>query len=390
MVSVPAVRRVQIIGLCVGSLRESEHAALWTRADRLVERDRRPRRSGHAAGCAAAARANTTGANTAGPNTAGSNTTAHHRPKHHRPTRPNTAPPANYLQATPALIPASSVTTIRPRASSTRATGRRRMREPPRRHSAARAATVPGRRTSTTTRRDTSSDSARSSRPRSARPASPATTAAVTRGGKAARTKRETSRCTTCHSVHKPQSFEHQLVKATRDAAVRDLSSPAGREDRARGGAHAGPRGQDVVLVVPQPARLDQQRQGPQGREFGQRAVHELSRRDARADAVRARAGARELHDLPRSARLVERSHAERTHADAVSALSRRDQTSVVGLRQRRDHDEQEQPHVRTVVRELPLRTSTGRTTRRASSSCGSAAGQDVCDHCFSHVFAVR
>ena len=58
--------------------------------------------------------------------------------------------------------------------------------------------------------------------------------------------------------------------------------------------------------------------------------LHELSRRDARTDAVGARAGARELHDLPRSARLVERSHADRAHADALSALSRRDQASRV------------------------------------------------------------
>ena len=46
-----------------------------------------------------------------------------------------------------------------------------------------------------------------------------------------------------------------------RNAAVRHLSSPAGREDRAGGRAHAGSRRQDDVLVVPQPARVDQQRQ---------------------------------------------------------------------------------------------------------------------------------
>ena len=82
------------------------------------------------------------------------------------------------------------------------------------------------------------------------------------------------------------------------------------------------------MLVVPQPARVHRQRQGPQGREFGQRELHGLSRRDARADAVGARAGPRELRDLPRPARLVERPHAERAHADDLSALSRRHASS--------------------------------------------------------------
>ena len=61
--------------------------------------------------------------------------------------------------------------------------------------------------------------------------------------------------CTTCHSVHSPKSFERQLVKATQTELCADVSSHAGRQDRARGRAHAGARRQDVVLVVPQPAR---------------------------------------------------------------------------------------------------------------------------------------
>ena len=75
--------------------------------------------------------------------------------------------------------------------------------------------------------------------------------------------------CTTCHSVHSPKSLDASARQADPDRAVRDLSSRAGRQDRARRGAHAGARRQDVVLVVPQPARLDQQRQGAQGRQLG-------------------------------------------------------------------------------------------------------------------------
>ena len=41
--------------------------------------------------------------------------------------------------------------------------------------------------------------------------------------------------CATCHSVHSPKSLTRQLVKATQTQLVRDLPSPAGRQDRARG-----------------------------------------------------------------------------------------------------------------------------------------------------------
>ena len=92
-----------------------------------------------------------------------------------------------------------------------------------------------------------------------------------------------------------------------------------------------------------------------EGRQLGERELHQLSRGDARTRAVGARARARELHDVPRPARLVERSHAGRPHADAVSALPCRHAASGVDLRQQRHHREQEQPDVRPVVRELPL-----------------------------------
>ena len=161
--------------------------------------------------------------------------------------------------------------------------------------------------------------------------------------------------CTTCHSVHKPVSFEHQLVKPTETQLCatchrlqvakteRAVAHMPVREGKLSCSSCHNPHGSI--------SNVKNLKVGSSVNEL----LHELSRRDARPDAVGARAGPRELHDLPRPARLVERSHAQRAHADALSALSRRDQASGVGVRQRRHHDEQEQPDVRTVVRELPL-----------------------------------
>ncbi len=132
--------------------------------------------------------------------------------------------------------------------------------------------------------------------------------------------------------------------------AVCDVPPHAGRQDRARRRAHAGARRQDGVLVVPQPARIGQQREGTQSWQLRRRVVHQLSRRDAGAGVVGTRAGQRELRDLPRSARLIKRSHARRPDADALSALSHREQAPGDALRQGRDHHEQEQPDVRAVV----------------------------------------
>ena len=65
---------------------------------------------------------------------------------------------------------------------------------------------------------------------------------------------------------HVPQRAQPEVGgtaagQADRDAALRDVPPAAGDQDRARRGAHAGARGQDVVQLLPQPARLDQQRQ---------------------------------------------------------------------------------------------------------------------------------
>src|SRR5262249_15206711 len=75
-------------------------------------------------------------------------------------------------------------------------------------------------------------------------------------------------------------------------------------------------------------------------------------------DAVRARARARELRHVSRPARLVERSHAGRPHADALPALPHCEQASGDALRQGPDHHEQEQSDVRPIVRELPFQYS--------------------------------
>ena len=112
---------------------------------------------------------------------------------------------------------------------------------------------------------------------------------------------------------------------------MRDVPPHAGGQDRARRRAHAGARRQDGVLVVPQPARIDQQRQGAQGWQLGRRVVHQLSHRDARTDALRARAGARELRDLPRSARILQRPDARRSACRCSASAV----TSRAGTRRR-------------------------------------------------------
>ena len=128
--------------------------------------------------------------------------------------------------------------------------------------------------------------------------------------------------CVTCHSVHSFKSEQAQLKHADRDGHVRDLPSRQGRQARSLG-PHAGARRQDAVLDLPQPARLDQRQAAAAGR-LDRRDLHVVPRRQARAVSLGARAGPRRLHDLPRSARLVERAHAGREAADPLPALPRR------------------------------------------------------------------
>ena len=87
------------------------------------------------------------------------------------------------------------------------------------------------------------------------------------------------------------------------DGVVPDVPSAAGRQAPARL-THARHRGQDGVLLVPQPAR-DGQRQAAQGGQLAERVVHQLPHGEARAVPARARRGPRQLHQLPRPARLA-------------------------------------------------------------------------------------
>ena len=276
-------------------------------------------------------------------------------------TSPSNQPPAPRTSrrlrrpATPAATRACCVTPIRKPASRARSTGRppTRDRLPP--SSDARAATARDRRTSTTTPRETSRSS------RQMKPAEVNGTCLTCHnrgthaGWEGSTHEARNLSCATCHSVHKPASLDAPARQGDGNPAVRDVPPHAGGQDRARRRAHAGARRQDVVLVVPQPARIDQQRQGAEGRQLGRRVVHQLSHRDARTDALRARAGARELRDLPRSARILQRPDARGPHADALPALSHREQAPGDALRQGPDHHQQEQPDVRQIVRELPL-----------------------------------
>ena len=117
-----------------------------------------------------------------------------------------------------------------------------------------------------------------------ARPTSPTnrSTRAVKR---AARTSRADM-----SGVHKPQSMQGQLVKPT-ETQVR-LPSRAGREDRAGGAAPFG-KASCPVFLVPQPARVDQQREELQGRKCVNEACTSCHG-DARA-VLAGHAGARKL-----------------------------------------------------------------------------------------------
>ena len=216
----------------------------------------------------------------------------------------------------------------------------------------------PGRRTWTTTPRGTSASSPSCRRTTAARRASPATTAANTPAGKAARTTAATCharRATACTARRRP---EYQLVKATQTQLCATCHrAQVAKTERAV--AHMPVReGKMTCTSCHNPhGSITNVKALKTGSSVGE-MLHHLPRGDAGAGALGARAGARELHHLPRPARIVERPHADRSHADALSALPRRDTPSVVDLRQGRDHREQEQPDVRPLVCELPFEHS--------------------------------
>ena len=154
------------------------------------------------------------------------------------------------------------------------------------------------------------------------------------------------------------------LAKASRERAVRHLPPRPGQQGQARL-AHAGGRGQDAVLVLPQPARRDQ-REAAAHRQLDQRELRLVPHREARPVPVRARGRTRKLRQLPRSAWLVERPDAGRqgTRCCASAAISaraiRRRSTTAWPCRTRATASS-------AGLASTATSRSTGRTTRPAS-----------------------
>ncbi len=126
--------------------------------------------------------------------------------------------------------------------------------------------------------------------------------------------------CTSCHSIHAPAG-DKPAQGGDADRPVRAVP-PDDRQQAVQVQPHAGARGQDGVLVLPQRARLAE-REAAEGRRHGQRVLRLLPRREARAAPVGAPAGDRELLHLPRPARLEQRPDADRQAAVPVPALPR-------------------------------------------------------------------
>ena len=161
--------------------------------------------------------------------------------------------------------------------------------------------------------------------------------------------------CTTCHSVHKPVSAERQLVKATeKELCATCHRSQVIKTERAV--AHMPVReGKMSCSSCHNPhGSISNVKALKVGSSIGESCTS--CHAEMRGPVLWEHAPVRgELHDLPRSAWFVERSHAERPHAHALPALPRRYAAPGNHLRQQRGHGEQEQPDVRTVLCELSL-----------------------------------
>ena len=142
------------------------------------------------------------------------------------------------------------------------------------------------------------------------------------------------------------------------DGPLRDVPSRQGGQAGSLG-AHAGPRRQDGMLDLPQPARIHERQAAAEGG-LDRRAVHVLPRRQARTFPVGARADPGRLRHLPRPPRLVERADARRETADFLPALPRFDAPSEHDLRRSRHRFRcrAEHSHLRPVVRDLSLEYS--------------------------------
>ena len=128
--------------------------------------------------------------------------------------------------------------------------------------------------------------------------------------------------CITCHSVHNPKSEKSQLKAVSIvDTCKTCHTTEVAKQQRV---GHMPVReGKMDVHDVPQSARLDQ-RPHAEDRQLDQRDVHQLPHREARAVPLGSRAGPRGLQHLPRSARVEQRPDARRQTAGPLSELSHR------------------------------------------------------------------
>src|SRR5207237_2653461 len=115
--------------------------------------------------------------------------------------------------------------------------------------------------------------------------------------------------------------------------------------------------------------------------QLDQRGVRVVPCREARTVSLRARRGARELHHLPRSPWIEQRSVAGGEAADAVPAPPHRDASPLDDLRQPVDTKPQ-RPHRRSRLRELSF----------ADPRIESSVGPDVYEVADAHtaLFAAR
>mgnify|MGYP003693966379 CR=1 FL=1 len=141
---------------------------------------------------------------------------------------------------------------------------------------------------------------------------------------------------------------EASTRQGQRDRDLRDLSSAEARADHAEL-AHAGARGEDDLLLVPQSARLGHA-SAAQGK-LAERQLLHLPRGEAGPLPLEPSASTRELRELPRPARLEPRRHAQAGQAAALPAVSHRVRARVEAVRPHRTAAEIRDG---TVVQRLP------------------------------------
>ena len=126
--------------------------------------------------------------------------------------------------------------------------------------------------------------------------------------------------CTSCHDVHAPKG--DKLLKAADETA---LCATCHRTivNKQLKFNHMPVREGKMTCASCHNVHGAHERQAAAGRRHHQRVVRQLPRREARADALGARAGDRELRDLPRPARVEQRPDARGQAAVPLPALPR-------------------------------------------------------------------